>query len=401
MADQDKKTQAAHRSRPVSDLCRKFSVFVVRGSYSDIRLSHKYAWSFVAAGYDVTMVVKKTDREHYQGAEVRRVSGPFDSILRLILNPPFQIVQAMRLKSDLYVLSNPHTIPLAFALRFAGKRVIYDTSEDFSKRMQLHDYIPRRLRRMFGRIITRLEKSLARRVNLVTVTQPQQRQQLDGNTVMIENTPLVDGPVVKEAQKILVSLPEPELFTLVYIGTITEYRGIFTMLNLLGRLNERIPCRLKMIGWFGDENCERLAREHPSWNLVEFHERLTHAETLAHLHRAHIGLAILHDVADHATSSVTKLYEYMWAGVPFVASNFDRWMRSVGDVSAGIFVDPLDTDRQVEVIIRLAEEKTRTTAMGAAGREFIQESFNWTLTGDRLLQAVTKVLDDEPDSTES
>ena len=218
---------------------------------------------------------------------------------------------------------------------------------------------------------------------------------------MIENSPLVDGPVVKEAHKILVSLPEPELFTLVYIGTITEYRGILTMLNLLGRINERFPCRLKMIGWFGDGNCERLARQHQSWNRVEFHENLKHAETLAHLHRAHVGLAILHDIADHATSSVTKLFEYMWAGVPFVASNFDRWMRSVGGVPAGIFVDPLDTDRQVEVIMRLAEDKRKTTAMGAAGREYIQESFNWSLTGARLLQAVTRVLDDEPDSTES
>lgn len=374
----------------------KISVFTVRGAYNDIRLGHKIACCLSSAGYDVTIVAKVADCENYQGLTVRRAWAPFNSIFRWILNAPLLMIQAVRLKSDLYLLSNPDTIPMAFFLSLIGKRVIYDTGEDFSKRPQIRDAVPHYLQKSVGRCLTRMERSLAQRVDLISITQPQQRDSLGGNSIMIENAPLIEGPVIAEALALREKLPQPEIFSLLYIGGLTEYRGLFTMLDLVGRINESKRCRLKLIGGFGDKRTEELARAHRCWHLVDYLGIRTHSETLAHVHRADIGLALLHDVADHATTSVTKLYEYMWAGLPFVATNFPRWQASVAGVEAGFFSDPHDTYGLVRDILALAEDSKRITAMGEAGERYIQSSFNWTITGARLIKAVDGILGHNP-----
>lgn len=373
---------------------RRITIFCPTNQYSDIRLSHKIGWSLSNAGYSITLVCSKPDRAEYLGMRIFPVFTPFRTGLLRIFNTPAWLIQALSLKTDLYVLYNPYTIPLAFALLLLQKKVVYDTAEDFSKRLQIRDDIPSVLRSVMTWAICSCEKLLARWVNIFIVTQSPQVQALDGKPILLENAPLIRGPIVDEVYQ-LRDFSNHGVLTLIYVGNFSEHRGLLTMLDVVQTLNCSQPCILKLVGWFANAQSKLRAQEHNAWHFVELYENLSHAETLKHIRHSDIGLALLCDVADHSTSSVTKLYEYMDAGIPFVASDFPRWRHSVAGIEAGVFVDPKDKEAIVAAILTLNDNKVQMRDMGVAGHNFIHKFFNWDIASAKFIQLVDNLLDSQ------
>jgi glycosyltransferase involved in cell wall biosynthesis len=113
---------------------------------------------------------------------------------------------------------------------------------------------------------------------------------------------------------------------------------------------------------------------------------------LAWIRRADLGLALLDPVADHPTSSITKLYEYMQCGTPFVASDFAAWRASIDGVDAGLFVDPGDVETMARHILELAADPARIDEKRQIGRRYIDEHFNWHEVSRPLVALVDSVL---------
>ena len=133
-----------------------------RCRHDHVRAVHKQAWTLHAAGYEVVLAVKQTDVDEYLGMQVVATESSYESLFRPLLNLPKWYMQCRRLGGDAIILRNPDSIPLAFLLILTGRKVIYDTHEDFSKRPLIRDISPAFLGPIIARLITALERLLAR-----------------------------------------------------------------------------------------------------------------------------------------------------------------------------------------------------------------------------------------------
>ena len=370
-------------------------VFVMpRCRHDHVRAAHKQAYSLRRAGYEVILVVKEQIVDEYLGMQVVAACAQFESILRPILNLPSLSRQVRKLQGDVYVLRNPDTIPLAFVLWFTGKKVVYDTHEDFSKRPLIHDAVPRWWRPSIARLISLLEKILARTASAVLVTQEQQVDSLGGRTLFQPNAPLTTGPIIEAAKRSKISKSHNEL-SLLYVGEMTGLRGMFTMLELIERINQQIACRLDLVGWMSPHELEEQAKRHSGWRFVNFHGKVSHADSLAHIRQADIGLAILERVADYPTCSVTKLFEYMHGGIAFIASDFPAWRVATERGSPGIYVDPSSLDDIVSATLKLASDRELRRRMGELGKHYVETEFRWEQTSEPFLSLVNGLLHGE------
>lgn len=354
----------------------KIVFFMPRCRHDHIRAVHKQAASLARAGHEIALVVKNHDKSDYLGMAVVSCKAPFGSPLRPLLNLPAMYRQARSLGGDVYILRNPDTIPLAFALHMARKRVIYDTHEDFSQRPLIHDGLPPVLRRATAWLITLLERWLARTISAVIVTQRQQVGKLGGRTMLLPNAPLVSGPIIERSQSLDVKR-DGDAITFIYVGEITEQRGIIAMLDMIANLKADRRCVLELIGWIRSDTLKARLEEHPGWQSSRFLGAMSHAETLAHIRSADVGLAILERVADYPTSSITKLFEYMHGGIPFIASDFPAWRVETIEGAPGLYVDPVNNNALESAALALVSSQERRRTMGSAGKHFIESDFNW------------------------
>ena len=119
-------------------------VFVIpRCRHDNVRAVHKQAHSLQQAGYELVLVVKESEVDQYLGMKVVRAVAPFESVLRPILSFPTLLRQLLKLRADVYFLCNPGAIPLAITLKLLRRTTIYDTCENFSKRLQTRNDLPR------------------------------------------------------------------------------------------------------------------------------------------------------------------------------------------------------------------------------------------------------------------
>lgn len=372
-------------------------VIMPRCRHDDVRLSHKFAWTLRQHGWKVTLLVAEAPEPSYLDMRVLKARAPFGSIFRPILNLPTLLRQALELRADLYLACNPDTLAIGIALAALRRRVIYDSAEDFSRRPHIHSAVPGPLAAIVARTLEGGERLLGRLAVASCVTQEQIRSRR-ARCLLLENAPLTDGPIISEADRIFRTIRRPECdLCLVYAGLVTELRGLRRMLDLLDRLNHHLHTRLVLVGRFCPPELIGSAERHPAWRFVDYQGQVSHATSLAWIRSADLGLALLDPVADYPTSSITKLYEYMQYGTPFIASDFPAWRASIDGVCAGLFVDPEDLDAATAKILELVRNPARLADIRHTGEKYIREHFNWRNISRPFLELVeSNLADDRP-----
>jgi glycosyltransferase involved in cell wall biosynthesis len=105
-----------------------------------------------------------------------------------------------------------------------------------------------------------------------------------------------------------------------------------------------------------------------------------------------VGLVLLHPVGDYVNSYPVKLFEYMAAGLPVVASNFPLWRRIVEGKRCGITVDPLNSKAIAEAIEYLLSNPGEAMQMGENGRQAVEQHYNWKNEAKKLVNLYKELL---------
>ena len=344
----------------------------------------------VDSGYSVTSIMRTDHRTEYRGIDIIPALRAVNRTQR-ILNQPALFLQALRYKADIYHLHNPDMIVVALMLKLFGKRVIYDTHEDYSRRLMVREWVPGVLRKPLGMVATLAEWLLSRVADATLVTQENQVHRFAPRACLLRNAPYLTAELLTSARDIAAKLSsESGVFRLIYVGGISRQRGLFTMLDALVTVNKQANVRLWLAGPEFDEVLTD-ARKHHGWDHVDFLGTITHEEVFAYISKSDMGLAVLSDVGDHSSARPSKLFEYMAMGKPFVASDFRLWREFIEPRQAGWWIKPDDGVELSRVLADIIQTPDEIELRGKSGKAFISE-FNWQTESQVLLDLYNKLL---------
>jgi glycosyltransferase involved in cell wall biosynthesis len=292
--------------------------------------------------------------------------------------------QAAALEADVYHFHDPELIPVGLLLKRAGARVVYDVHEDSRQEaVAFHKDRP-----LWGRLRAGawgLLEGAARRVldAFVCATPAITRNFPAERTVTVQNFPLLEeiAPGPAACGEDYRGRPAH----LIYVGGITAIRGAREMVQALEGLPAGLGARLVLAGQFAPEGLRAELERLSGWEQVTFLGWQPRVAVRAALARARVGLVLFHPEDVHLEAQPNKLFEYMAAGLPVVASDFPHWRTIVREVGCGLLVDPLDPAAIAGAVRHLLERPAEAEEMGRRGREAVRTRFNWEREADKLL----------------
>lgn len=359
-------------------------------TYADVRVFQKEARTLAESGYEVTLYAKSDGRQApFVDSGVRVVPIRYSGRGGMVMKMPSLLRKLLAERADVYHLHNPFSLPLVVALKAARKTVVYDVHEDFKRRVFLREWIPGPLKSTAAFGIGVSENVAGKIVDAAIASQPDVVERLGPKTSLILNAPVVDGQLIREAESFAKMLSDEEVNPggakrLVYIGGVSESRGLVEMMDLTERVNKIMPARLWLLGYCSEQDIER-AEARSSWQYTDYLGPQPQAEAFGRVARSDVALALLRNVGGHADASPNKIYEYMALGTPFVSSDFPFWRKGIPPNTGGLFVAETDPDVVEQAVLRLLENTVAAEEIAQRGQAYVRESFNWAQESQTLL----------------
>lgn len=287
--------------------------------------------------------------------------------------------KAIELDASIYHIHDPELIKVGLKLRKLNKKVIFDSHEDLPQQILTKEYIPRFFRKMVSNLVKKYESNVSKKFNAIVAATPiieKKFEQYGARVISVCNFPLINA--VSDHKK-----ERPNDFTLTYVGGISKGRGIITMLDIL----EKVNCKLNLAGKFFTKKIEAEVKAHPAWKKhVIWHGYLESNQVSSILEKSSVGLVILKPYKSYKESLPVKMFEYMNAGLPIIASNFKLWKQITEESKCGICVDPNDQEEIVSAVKLLINKADLAREMGSNGKKAVLNKYNWDIEKLKLIE---------------
>ncbi|WP_322522346.1 glycosyltransferase family 4 protein [Guyparkeria halophila] len=331
---------------------------------------------------------KGNERDEAHGIEVMDTGLPSGGRLARMTKGAWRMYRAVRrARPSVAHFHDPELIPVGLALKFSGIKVVYDVHEDVPRQILGKHWISPWLRRPVAGLVEGVEWVAARVFDgVVTATPTISARFPSKKTVTVQNFPILGELVLPE------STPFSERpLHVVYVGGITAARGAVEMVDALERVtNDQV--RLQLGGTFTPVGRENEVSALPGWSRVVAHgwvDRITVAELLGNV-RA--GLVLFHPAPNHMDAQPNKMFEYMAAALPVIASDFPLWRKIIDGARCGLLVDPLDPQAIAEAIDWILMHPEEAEAMGRRGRKAVESTYNWERESETLINFYKQLL---------
>ena len=350
----------------------------------DIRIFHKECVSLARAGYEVVQVVGDGLGDALvKGVRIVDIGAPPSGrIARMRVQPRRALDAVLRLQPALVHFHDPELLPVGVKLRRRGIPAVYDAHEDVPRQILTKQWIPAPLRRPLAWAFERYENAQVGRLAGLVAATPHIAERYAGlahRVVNVSNFPFL-GELAPAATAQATSTPRGN--AVCYVGGITRTRGAHEMLRAM----VLVPgVRLLLCGKFEDADLEAEMRAAPGWPQVDYLGHVGREQVREVMAASFAGLVTLQPMPSYLDSLPIKMFEYMSAELPVIASGFPLWRGIVEAHGCGLCVDPADPVAIADAIRALRDSPERVREMGAAGKQAVMQVFNWPQAERELL----------------
>jgi glycosyltransferase involved in cell wall biosynthesis len=347
----------------------------------DTRILDRTCVSLTALG-KVFLVVRHPREEIIEGVRIVPFPTYSNRFLRMTLGNLQLLRTALRLRGDVYITISPESLLVAWILKtFTRASVVNEVHEHFWGVVPYRSYMPAWVGHALLKVYEGIRKFVFPRLDGLIAAFPSIAEEvasLNRNTVTICNYPILeDHPE-----------PHPSEPAVCYIGTITPDRAIENLIIAAGIAD----VKFHLAGPFDSPEYEQKLRSTPGWERVVYHgvvDRITGLQLMAD---SSAGLIVIAYTPNHARSFANKIFEYMGAGLPVIASDFPLWRRIVEESGCGIVVDPSSPEAIAAGIRDILDHPERAREMRERGKTMYLEHYNWSSEETKLREMFRRLL---------
>lgn len=340
---------------------------------SDNRVLRKECRAGVRSGFRVTLIGPGSAMDgpvvHEPGVSVVRTKF-FPGRIRRALAGSFKIYrELLRLSPDIVHGHDPELLPALLLYRtFHPRKVVsYDAHEKLAGQIAGKPYIPRYLVPLVSFLSVRAVAVFTKALDgVVCATLPIEKTIKNKRTCTVQNFPWFEDLQTESSRRI------KDDFVACYVGAISEERGLSIMIAAV-RASKRCS-KLLLVGPATGDVRRTIDN---NVDIVDYRGRVDSSEVPMLLGEASVGLAVLNGIPNYVDSQPTKVFEYMAAKLPFIASDFQYWKDLFGVYGCGLFVNPEDPASLAVALDTLAGDAGRSVNMGANGRAAFERHFTF------------------------
>lgn len=361
----------------------------------DDRIFYREAVSLKKRGFDVC-IIAPFDRSEttIEGIQIHNLPKSTNRTQRFIKIGLLVYQAAIRQNADLYHFHDPDLIPWMWLLAGRGKRVIYDVHEYTGISMLTKEWLPQYLRKPFSLWIDWIEKLLSKRfAGIVTVNNHMEGLFKRNNNKVCT---LLNYPLPWLIEKSFA--PEMVIRNRVaYIGGSSKERGyeiIPEAMKLVFQKHPEAVCEI-----IGPIDYSGISKKIPVFTKpgetkgnVTWKGSIPFLDVPGCLARANICWLPFQHSAHSELGTPVKLFEYMAAGHPIVASRLNFIAKVIEEENCGLLVAPEDIKAHADAICFLLENPQIGDQMGARGRQAILEKYNWESQEKTLFEFYESIL---------
>lgn len=352
---------------------------------NELRVHLKQCNSLAAAGYSVYFVVADGEGDAKIGdVQVLDVGIPRGRFQRMLVFPALLLRRARQINASIYHFHDPELLTIAIALKRRGAKVIYDSHEDVPRSIMSRDWIPFFIRRIVSMCFEFFENFVARRIACVVGATPfiaERFSSVGCRAVAINNFPLpseiIDAPVSRSPMPVIC-----------FLGGITLVRGVREIIMAL----ESLQTRMVLAGPFDSNETRKVLEQLPGWRNVDYQGNIERKSAVEAMRESMVGMICYLPEPNHVNAFPNKLFEYMAAGLPVIASDFPLWRDIVDGAQCGICVDPANPEDIREAIAQMVSDPEGCRRMGENGRRAVLAQYNWSNEEKKLIQLYQELL---------
>ena len=344
--------------------------------WNDVRIFVKESRSLARAGVTVTIIAPGAERVVVDDVQVVGVSPSRSRWERFLLTGLRVFRAALATRAGIVHFHDPDFIPWGVLLAALGRKVVYDSHENLPDLVMDRPMFPRPTRLLVRKIVDVMEKLAARSFTLVVVATPKIQSRFRGfNTLLLRNYPTLAEFEREPRSRAVV---EDKATRGVYVGGISLARGFSEAVTALSSLPVSSRIEFDFVGRVDlPSDCLSMTSRQAGWARCRMHGLLGREGVISVLERARFGLVALHATENHLEALPIKLFEYMAAGLPVIASDFPLWRNIVETAGCGLLVNPLEPDQIAKAIRWVEEHPEDAVKMGLSGRKAVLDTYNW------------------------
>ncbi len=356
----------------------------------------KHAKGLARAGYEVNFVCpwKVESGTHCDGVRFHTFERVTNRALRAFQIPRRILAKLLPLLRQVQLVHfhDIDILPWMTLLSFF-KPVVYDVHENYPEEMMVRDWIPKPLRRMLRFGVYWVQLFCSMKIRNVVLVAPSYDSGFTSDylrRIYFRNLATLD--LMKDVAPDYLERPPAVIFT----GSQYENNGTLLYLEIAEICKQSAPeLPFYLTDRFG--NAAFKARvlgviEKKNLTNVHFLPNVRPHELMPILNRATVAVSPSLRVPQQIKGFHTKLYEYMAAGLPFVASDLPHESELITRNHCGFLARPEEPESFANAILRLVGDREHAFQLGMNAQRAFTNYYSWESELAELLNFYDRIL---------